>query len=72
MGGCCMNKIDPETLNTQLSSEASRKIVINSPIVKNRVGKELEIVEEASYTVLDSVQEFEDYEILDLKEDDEE
>lgn len=55
MGGCCMNKIDPETLNTQLSSEASRKIVINSPIVKNRVGKELEIVEEASYTVLDSV-----------------
>lgn len=34
-----MNKIDMESLNTNLSSEMSKKIVINSPIVKNIIGK---------------------------------
>ncbi|CAD8199406.1 unnamed protein product [Paramecium octaurelia] len=62
MGSCCMNKIDMETLNTNLSSEVSKKIVINSPIVKNIIGKQLEIIEIPSYTVLDSVFE---YEVLD-------
>ncbi|CAK59416.1 unnamed protein product (macronuclear) [Paramecium tetraurelia] len=54
--------MDMETLNTNISSEVSKKIVINSPIVKNIIGKQLEIVEIPSYIVLDSVFE---YEVLD-------
>ncbi|CAD8118957.1 unnamed protein product [Paramecium sonneborni] len=65
MGSCCMNKMENETLNTNLSSEMSKKIVINSPIVKNIIGKQLEILEIPSYTILDSVFE---YEVLDDQE----
>ncbi|CAD8116250.1 unnamed protein product [Paramecium sonneborni] len=68
MGSCCMNKMDYETLNTNISSEISKKIVINSPIVKNIIGKQLEILEIPSYTILDSVFE---YEVLDNKESEE-
>lgn len=67
MGTCCVNnKVETEPLTTYITSEPSRKIRINSPVVKNKIGQNLLNLEIASYTVLDSVFE---YEVLDDKDE---
>lgn len=63
MGTCCLNnKVENDAITTYLSSEPSRIIRINSPVVKNKIGENLLHLDIASYTVLDSVFE---YEVLD-------